>query len=192
MRRLAVLAPTALLLAAAPATADEQVVVSVSDTGVFDAAVRWVPGDARTESFLVRNEGPSPALVSLQAFEEGSGSLAADVRITARRDDGTWRTIGNAPVGLGETRLLVGEATPIVVRAAYDPASTSRSQARSLDLTFVVTLTGDQAPATEDNEALPDTGNPASVPLVLLAAGLVGVGTGLMAGTRRRQRKEQA
>lgn len=194
--------PVAVALAGPAAAADDPGPVAVSTDALhwsdglieplFDPDVRWVPGDLRTAAFFVRNGGPTPATIQLQVRALDDALLrTGDIRFAARADGGTWVALGQDRVTslLRVAPLPADDHSTIEIRAEFDPASSNQSQQASADLWFDVRLSqaaveGDAGPAG-GSSGLPDTGAPAVAPLVLVGAGLLGVGVGLV--RRRRE-----
>ncbi len=110
---------------------------------LFDPALRWVPGDARTASLWVRNEGETTAALTLAMRAADADGLIAHgvVRIEAQAGDGPWVPIDPARPGrrlAGD--LGVGAQERITVRASYDPAADNDTQRDRVELSFQVTL----------------------------------------------------
>lgn len=60
---------------------------------LFDPGARWVPGDSRTATFLLRNRGPVDAWLAVSAEQlpvPGANSTGA-LEFAARIGDGAWR-----------------------------------------------------------------------------------------------------
>ena len=112
--------------------------------GLFDDAFRWVPGDSETESFYVRNQGPTDAVMVIEARSADSDELLSndEIELRARVDGGTWVDLENgAPSkSLSQQRIGEDDEVHVDVNATFDPASTNQSQNKALDLTFTVTL----------------------------------------------------
>lgn len=212
---LAVVVAAALAGASAAHAADE---IGLSDDGVtwssgldgplFDPGVRWVPGDSRTESFYVRNEGPSGASLTIEARSADEDDLLGDddIDLWARADGGAWVELRN---GVASTRLT-GRAVEqdgvveVDVNVTFDPTSSNQSQVRRLALDLRVLLadavgTDGESDADADSgtdvdlgppvgeEAtgvLPGTGTTTEQWILLLGAALVLGGTSLV--VRRR------
>lgn len=192
-RRLLLLALLALLLVPAPADAAGQVVVSADGqtwtpsltTPLFDPAVRWVPGDARTATFHVGNRAADAGTLALVVTADDAHALIArdDITLAVRRGSGPWvdvRTDGQ-PHRLAGGDLAAGADTRLAIRATFAPASRNLSQLRSLPLSFDVVLsesTTTVSPPTDPGHGgsgghgglLPDTGG---VELWVLLAGLL-------------------
>jgi len=184
--------PVLAILLGPAAVAGRPGVVAVSTDGVhwssglatplFDSQARWVPGDRRTATFFVRNGGPSAATLRLQVRAVADELVETrDLRFAARSDGGSWTALpqDEASAVLRVAPLPTGEQSRIDVRAAFDPASTNRSQQLSSELWFVVRLTD----ARTEQGDLPATGAPVVAPVLLLAGALIGAGAGLL---RRR------
>lgn len=160
--------------------------------GLFDDAFRWVPGDSETESFFVRNQGPSDAVMVIEARSADSDELLSndDIELRARVDDGTWVELENGAPSKNLSQQRIGEdaMVHVDVNATFDPASTNQSQTKTLDLTFTVTLADANAVLDEgddsDNDLLPDTGAQISSWLVIVAGVMLTLGVRLV---RRRE-----
>ena len=110
---------------------------------LFEADARWVPGDGETRSFQLRNQGTSPASMTVAAFSpSGDPVLASDVTISVRVDGATWTTLdlGAGPRPVTVAPVEVGRAVPVDVRAVFDPASANPTQNRVMPLTLRITL----------------------------------------------------
>ncbi|KQO38261.1 LPXTG cell wall anchor domain-containing protein [Aeromicrobium sp. Leaf245] len=165
---LAGLATTTLLGASVAYAADE---IGLSDDGVtwssgldaplFDPDVRWVPGDSRTESFYVRNEGPSGASLTIEARSADEDDLLADddIDLRARADGGAWVELRNgvASARLTEREIEQDGVVQVDVNATFDPTSTNRSQVRRLALDLRVRL-ADAAGTDGESDADADGG----------------------------------
>ncbi len=188
---------TLLLLGSASAHAADEIGLSRDGItwaselpgGLFDDASRWVPGDSETESFYVRNQGPTDAVMVIEARSADSDELLSndDIELRARVDGGTWVDLENgAPSkSLSQQRMGEDDEVHVEVNATFDPASSNQSQSKTLDLTFTVTL-ADALQAGEgdsDNDLLPDTGAQISSWLVIAAGALLTLGVWLV---RRR------
>lgn len=164
---------------------------------LFDASVRWVPGDVRTSRFFVRNRAAGGATLSIAVEARGPDHLLGsdDIALSARAGRGEWvdleRTANDHR--FGDRVLGVGERTRVQVRAAFHPGSTNQSQRAELELRFRVVLTdADVAPEAESEVEpttgavdgfLPGTGARELGWLVLLGATLLGCGLAIV---RRR------
>ncbi|MEG9226178.1 hypothetical protein [Aeromicrobium sp. Sec7.5] len=144
-------AASAVLAPSAAQAADE---VEFSDDGaawssslpdpVFDPAFRWVPGDSQTASFFVRNNGPSAALMTIEARSADTDELLADddIDLQARVAGGSWVALDNGVITgpLTQGSIARGDVVEVQVNATFDPDATNQSQTRRLPLTFTVTL----------------------------------------------------
>ena len=161
--------------------------------GLFDDAFRWVPGDYETESFYVRNQGPTDAVMVIEARSADSDELLSneDIDLRARVDNGSWVDLENgAPsTSLSQQRIGPDGVVHVNVNAAFDPDSTNQSQSKNLDLTFRVTLVDAAAVGDEDdsdNGLLPDTGAPISGWLIIAAGVMLSLGARLVRGREVR------
>jgi LPXTG-motif cell wall-anchored protein len=162
------LTATTLLGASVAYAADE---IGLSDDGVtwssgldaplFDPDVRWVPGDSRTESFFVRNEGPSGASLTIVARSADEDDLLSDdhIDLRARADGGAWVELRNgvASTRLNEREIEQDGVVEVDVNATFDPTSTNRSQVRRLALDLRVRL-ADAAGTDGESDADADGG----------------------------------
>lgn len=213
---LALVATVLLHVTAAHATdgigiSDDGVTFSAGlDRPLFDPAVRWVPGDSRTKSFFVRNQGPSGASMTIEARSADKDELLADddIDLRARADGGGWVVLRN---GIASTRLTdeaieQGGVVRVDVNAVFDPASTNQSQVKRLALDFRVQLADARGTAGEPGDdhdggtdvgdpstpqgasGLPDTGATAPQWLVAVGAALALSGITLLARRREDER----
>jgi len=192
-----VLLGTAAVLPAAAATADSRggaVLISPDGTTwsadlpapLFDPAVRWVPGDARTSSFYVENRGSTPADVRLRVSAEDGDALlgSGEVLLRARVAGGSWKSVvGEVGPPLDSIAIGVGESRRIDVRAVLRAASDNVSQTAAVALTFVVRLTETVPRAA----TMPDTGAPGLRGPLFLAALCLGTGLALVRRTVGRR-----
>lgn len=163
---------------------------------LFDPSATWVPGDIRTGSFFVRNEGASSAALRIEGRDTATGALTAQQAIVlfARSDGGRWQRLrmGAMSGQLNPAALPVGQVSRVDVRAVFEPTADNRSQEQSAALTFVVGLQDARAGGPVDGTHpgtghLPGTGAPeTTVPLVV---GATLVGAGLVLVGRRRVRR---
>ena len=224
MRRLAPAAVSAGLVLAAvtPAAAADEIGVSrdgrrwsgTLTEPLFDPRTRWVPGDTRTVSFYVRNQGRTNARLVATVRSVAGDRLWSDGHLTLRaRVRGTWFPLRNGqPSGdLTQESLRPGTAVRVDVQAGLDRASTNASQASGLELTFGLRLTeadegvaGASAEVVEAGEAagsgrsggsdgwLSRTGASAPAILIWLAAAATAVGAAFLAAGRREGEDEHA
>ncbi|WP_332643203.1 LPXTG cell wall anchor domain-containing protein [Aeromicrobium sp.] len=158
--------------------------------GLFDDAFRWVPGDSETESFYVRNQGPSDSVMVIEARSADSDELLSndDIELRVRVDGGTWVDLQNGEPSKSLSQQSIGEddVVHVDVNATFDPASTNQSQSKTLDLTFTVALAdslqGDGGDSGDD--LLPGTGAQVSSWLVIAAGVMLTLGVRLV---RRRE-----
>jgi len=212
----AALATLAVVGAAAPASADDEIGLSRDgvawsrqlDAPLFDDGFLWVPGDVEQASFLVRNDGPSDGELAVDVLaEDPDGLLTSDVFVLeARVGTGEWVGIDPGTTALAPVVLDVpeGARTRITVRGTFLPEATDH-QDEIAPFRVRVTLSedGDVGGVTEGNgdgevggqDALPDTGSPFGMGLVGIAAALIGAGIALVRpgrGPRREVARGQA
>ena len=197
---------SAALAADAIGVSDDGVTFSPGlDRPLFDAAVRWVPGDSRRETFFVRNQGPSGASMSIEARRAADdGRLADDIVLRARADGGGWVELRNgvAPTRLTDEAIERGGVVRVDVKATFEPGSRNPSQVERLALDVSVTLAdsaasgngaaggdgsgGPLAPA-DVGATLPETGAGSARGLVLLGLAAVVVGAGALTAQSRTE-----
>lgn len=197
----ALLVSVLLALWSAPAHAADE--IGFSNDGVtwapalaqplFDPEFRWVPGDSRTATFFVRNQGPTSAVMTIEARSADADELLGhdDIHLHARVAGGSWVPLRNgiASASLTDEGFDAGDVVQIEINAAFDPATVNQSQSKSLPLTFEVTLADAAsipAPEGPDSETpgveTPGSGETAAGPArggVLPSAGAA-VGPGLL------------
>jgi hypothetical protein len=169
---------------------------------LFDPSIHWVPGDVRTRSFFVRNDGATAASLRVEGRDAVTGELTDDhaVALFARADAGRWLPlpVGGLSARLNTVALPVGGVSRVDVRAVFDPAADNHSQEERAELTFVVALqdagvaegpTGQPTGHATGHGTghLPGTGAPEITVPLAAAAGLVGAGVALVG--RRRVRR---
>ncbi|MFT4188474.1 MAG: hypothetical protein QM621_07805 [Aeromicrobium sp.] len=159
-----------LLLVSSPARAAEEIGVSrdgvtwsqTLPTPLFDPSVRWVPGDVRTSTFYVRNDGSSAAYLTVAARGADDDRLLADddIALRARVAGGDWTPLENGASGIALTEQSIarGEVAEIDVEAAFAWESANQSQTKQLALRFDVRLTA--AEASDGGGVDPDEGDP--------------------------------
>ncbi|RYY50067.1 MAG: hypothetical protein EON53_03430 [Actinomycetales bacterium] len=151
-RLLLALAVTTSLLGASVAYASGEIGVSEDGTSwssgldgpLFDPDVRWVPGDSRTKTFYVRNQGPTGASMTIEARSTDEDDLLADdeIDLRARADGGAWVDLRNgaASAELTDDAIEQDGVVRVDVNASFDPASSNRSQTARVALDFRVHL----------------------------------------------------
>lgn len=210
----------AVALPAAPAHAEGEIGLSRDGRSwsddlpgpLFDPALRWVPGDARTASFLVRNQGPSAGdLTASVRADDASGLLASpDFALEARVDDGPWVEVADGLTQIVADRVVArGAISTVQVRGTFAAAATG-SQQLSVPFRVEIGLAEDGAVAGAEDDAgtddgsgslgdgtvggeadagesddLPSTGATVQPELLWLGAGLVGAGIALVRRGRR-------
>ena len=193
--RALVVAACAALAVLAPSTAQAADEIGFSNDGVtwssslpnpvFDPAFRWVPGDSRTASFFVRNDGPSTALMTIEARSADTDELLAvdDIDLQARVVGGSWVAIENgiASGPLTQGSIARGDVVQIQVNATFDPNSSNQSQSKRLPLSFTVTLTDALESVSAGGGLLPSTGAKIGFWPLTLALGASVVGGALVA-----------
>lgn len=167
---------------------------------LFDPERRWVPGDAESASFYVRNEGTSAARLTIEVRSaDGAGLLAGDdIEITARTASGRWLAVENgiASSSLTDRAIEQGGQVRVDVKVRFIWRAPNGSMSERLPLDFEVRLV--QAPPDGDNGSddptgvLPDTGSAVSRLVVWLGAILVGIGLAFIAAARRTRREVRA
>ncbi len=193
---------TAILLSAsaAQAAAESELQLSVDgvlwvnsiDGPLFDAAMRWVPGDSESVTFYLRNNGGTSADLTIDVIGSKAGKLldSGDLHITAEGGGGEW-TIVSEP---GQHRLLTAPdiadevVEPITVSASFDKSSTNDTQLTAANLRFIVTLS-QSADVAGEGDLLPDTGAPDVVLYAALSAILLGTGLGFVRRRNEAQRE---
>jgi hypothetical protein len=185
------------VLAAGPAQAADE--VGLSRTGevwapslsgvLFDSPHRWVPGDSETRGFLVRNQGPSAATMTIRVETTDPDALLAadDVVLRARLAGQPWHDLAAGTRQALTTEVLPTRGTRRVeVQVRFLASSTNRSETRRLPLRFVVTLTDAAAGPGSHGGEIPAAGSTLQPHTLATAVALIGVGFLLM----RRRRKE--
>ena len=205
---------TAMLLVASPATAADEIGLSIDGVSwsshltqpLFDPALVWVPGDDEVSSFYVRNQGPSGANLTVVARTADSDNLVADddLKLWVRAGGGSWIRVQNGAVSTAPASGIAseGSVTRVDLRVRFDPASVSQSEAKALRLNVVITLT-EAVPDESDSDGsdrsdhsdgsdgrLPGAGSSVKPQWMWFAAGLVGGGVVLVGASRRRERAD--
>lgn len=168
-RLLLALAVTTSLLGASVAYASGEIGVSADGTSwssgldgpLFDPDARWVPGDSRTETFYVRNQGPTGASMTIEARSTDEDDLLADdeIDLRARADGGAWVDLRNGAASAELTDDVIEQdgVVRVDVNASFDPTSSNRSQVRRLALDLRVRL-ADAAGTDGESDADADGG----------------------------------
>jgi hypothetical protein len=157
---------------------------------LFDPNLVWVPGDVGTATLYVRSlacqTGAGRADITLGPQ---SAVLVTDLAVRSRVDEGAW-TGSSAP----SFTVTAGQVTRIDVEVTYQPGSGNASQARTVPMTVVVTVSCDAAVlpdgrsggsgARSTRSVLASTGS-ATAGVVLAGLALVLAGAALRA-TRTR------
>lgn len=191
----------AVFSAAAPAAAADE--LGISSDGVtfaptfhgplFDSAIRWVPGDTRDATFYVRNQGGTPARMSVDLLGDHVGDLldSGDLTITASAGGESGSTT------VGEERRLItlptveaDEIVPVTISVDFTFSSPNNTQLRSTDLIFRINLSQTAGVLGEDDELLPDTGAPQIIWIVALGSVLLGTGVAIVSRHRETQQGE--
>ncbi|GAA3831696.1 LPXTG cell wall anchor domain-containing protein [Nocardioides panacisoli] len=189
---------------AAPAAAGDDVGLSIDGhhwsndvtRPLLDPSLHWVPGDRRSASFYVRDQGPTGAHLTIGVETRDPDRLLADqdIALSARAAHGAWRPLEN---GQDAGSLLDGpmarSATVRVdVRVRFRWSSDNASRVDRLPLDFVVRLTQagrDGGPGPHPQGGfLPGTGSAVESWLVLVGVALVGSGASLLVVRVRRER----
>lgn len=173
-RLLLALVVTASLLGASVAYASGEIGLSEDgaswssglDGPLFDPDARWVPGDSRTETFYVRNQGPTGASMTIEARSTDEDDLLADdeIDLRARADGGAWVDLRNgaASTELNDDAIEQDGVVRVDVNASFDPASSNRSQTARVALDFRVHLAdavGSDGESDADAEGGADAGS---------------------------------
>ncbi|GAA4824839.1 hypothetical protein ACFQ0K_17920 [Nocardioides caeni] len=223
IRRLALMASTAVavvVVGAAPAHAADEIGLSTDGltwsneltSPLFDPDFRVVPGDVEERSFLVRNDGPSAGVLTVDVVAEDPDLLLADsdIVLEAKVGNRPW-----VPVDEGETRAVTELKVPedaitrVRLRATFAWESTRELQSIPFRVELTLSEDGDVAGEGEgdgdgdgngqgdgdgtggqgdgDGDALPDTGNGIAGTTLWVAAGLIGAGIALLRPSRRRE-----
>lgn len=168
---------------------------------LFDPAERWVPGDARTASFHIRNEGPSAARLMIAVRgATGAGLLGPDeIEIAARAAGSEWLLLQN---GIASDWLTVraierGGQVRITLRVSFLRSASNGAMLERLPLDVKVTLvdaevSGAVSDSTLGSGLLPEAGSALRPFLVQLGVVLLSGGLLLLSvGRRRRSAQEK-
>jgi LPXTG-motif cell wall-anchored protein len=170
----------------------------VIDTPLFDPALRWVPGDIRTETFYVRNTRPDAGTVEVVVERSEDQALrdSGELTLAARASDGAWTDIRSAGrhVLVDDEQLAGRDAVAVQVRAAFAFDAPNDTMVLSSDLDFDVVIrdssvtTGGQGGPGPDGSSslLPGTGSQIPAWALPLGLALTGAGGWLVLARRRR------
>ncbi|WP_340540090.1 LPXTG cell wall anchor domain-containing protein [Nocardioides sp. GXZ039] len=224
VRRIGVLllVPIAISLAPAPAWAgpseDDRLGLSSDGTRwghslepLFAQDERWVPGQTRTATFHVRNQGSDAGLLTVTLAEAARDGLrrSGHLHVAVRAHGAPWTSTAatGEQVLLDAAGLDAGESLRLDVRVALDAAAPNATMLQSSDLDFRVRLTDadatgphptsrptpdptdrpQAAPGSDSPAAiLPETGAAVTPALVWLGLALTGIGGFLLALRRNR------
>lgn len=154
---LALLAAAAVVgLTAAPAAAAQE--IGLSRDGVtfaeqlpgpiFEPSTLWVPGDERSATFFVRNQGVSAADLTILVTEGDDGGLisSGDADLSAVAPGSVEQTpASEAADGVVlERRLAKGESVPVTLTLSYDEAADNETQDLMDGIGVNVRLAGDE------------------------------------------------
>lgn len=201
-----VLAPAALLsgggrAVAAPAAdvaaGRPLVELSLDGTGwsgdlqqpLFGAGGRWVPGDSRTATFLVRPSADATTVRVTLTSRDRHGLLdRGDVLVHASASGGAWRRLSGPGTSLEVGQVKAGVTVPVQVRASYAWMAGNEGQLDALDLGFTVFAAGGApfGPAPTPAGMLPRTGPAALGWVVCLGLLLILTGAASRAASRRK------
>lgn len=158
------------------------------DQPLFDSDHRWVPGDAASVRFWVRNDRGRAVDLRIDVVDvRGTLRVGRDIVLTSRLD--------GRPTGTGE-RLVAeagvdGRPRRVDLTAELPTTAGNETQLRAggFRLRVVLVSTVTAASGSERPGALAATGGPAAVVLVgSMAALLVGLGAGSLARPTTRRR----
>lgn len=170
------------------------------------AISRWVPGDADTRSFYVRNRSGDDAFLSVDyALSPHPPLTPADLRLSVSVGGDAFRPIepGDGWIQVDARRLDAGRTVRVAVRAVFDASSPNVTRREALPVDFRVTLAGSATPdAAADGgpgEGGSDAGGggllaDAGAPRLWWTVGLGGAcligGITIVAGARRREGRD--
>lgn len=166
---------------------------------LFDDSIRWVPGDQRTETFWLKNNGPVESVVSVVSEGSGTEDLIemGDIDVDLRVDGGAWGTLESLNSQLERAGFAnAGAVSRVDVRVVFSADSPNYSQVQSLDFNLVIRLTQNAPippqPPTIDPKShtgLTVTGGQAIGQLAII--GLLGAIVGVFFLVKRRREREQ-
>lgn len=161
----------------------------------------WVPGDAQTRQFYVRNQGGSDASLIIDYTLPHHPLLdAGDFRLTAQVGGGS-----SVPLAPGANQVVLERAgmadsrvVTVRISGAFDQASTNPTQNQRFGVEFHIRLTqataeddadtnGDGRADADNGGRLPNTGAPEIRWPLLLAALFLGGGTVAIVAARRKE-----
>ncbi|WP_229051181.1 hypothetical protein [Aeromicrobium sp. Leaf350] len=186
--------------AAVSVSADGATFVPQLQIDLFDTSLRWVPGDVREATFMVRNDAAADARMDITLVQKGLPAAAAEhvlvsADVPSVTDGPTVDGLANDPL-LNRSLLAAGGAVPVTVRVQISPDAPDSAQLLQHDFALLVTLstiTSASAAVSTDapeTQALPDTGSADLTVLAVLASISIGVGAALL--PRRRPDHEGA
>jgi len=217
MRTMIVLALAGLFLSApASAVAQESDHLAVSQDGrtwspsltgsvLHDAPERWAPGDRATGDFWVRNDGPTPASLSVgldRSRESAAGALLDSLSFHASVD-ATSRDLAPDQEATGLAVLRPGESRKVSLTVGFDPDSPNVTQAGSTPIRLRVRLTDTAADVVSGPPSggagtgsgastpgqLPATGSSVDAWMTWAAFAAIGVGSIFLARASGRRRR---
>lgn len=167
---------------------------------LFDDTIRWVPGDERTETFWLKNNGPVESVVSVESEGTGTEDLVkmGDIDVDLRVDNGPWGTLESLNDRLIQAGFAnAGSVSKVDVRVSLVGESPNYSQLQTIDFDLVIRLTQNAPLPPEPPVIDPDsytgltaTGGQAigQIAFIGLLGAIVGV---LFLIKRRREREEE-
>lgn len=206
---LTVVAATLMFAVATPASADDQLGLSLdgkqwsSSIGrpLLSSSIEWVPGDSRAASFYARNRSKDLARLTIDLVDSNDDSLldTGDFDISARATGGSTDAVSRA----GAKRLVTVETlkpsdeTRVDVSFDFEASSGNASRVKSADVRFKVTLTQTSTAATgvepntadvaDSNGILPDTGAGHLQFFAIIGAIFLGAGIAVLASRKHRR-----
>lgn len=187
---------------------------SLDGSVLDDAPQRWAPGDQATGDFWVRNDGPSPASLSVglePADDSAPASALLDDLSFHATVDSTSRDLARDQEATALAVLRPGESTKVSLAVGFDPESLNASQSEAAPIKIRVRLTdtagamaeapvsggaaaGSSGATTGSGGAstegqLPATGSRVDAWMTWVAFAAIGVGSVLLAGASGRRRR---
>jgi hypothetical protein len=152
--------------------------------GLFGGSRKWIPGETRQATLLVRNTAPTSGVISLELTGPTQSPLYQQLVVRGRIGADTWsnglRLVLGEPLVLGE--IPGGRAQRLHVQLTLAPQA-SRAAARRTALVGM-TVRLDQVRAVAE---LPDTGAPRWEGWFVAGLASVLTGAWLMLAPRRRR-----